>query len=185
MLAQVRKALLHTFNPHFVYGALTNSDGKMLVRWDKLSDMLECYLAESSETSYLSASPVASFWRKLVKRFPELIDMLAVADPVTRSEFNEFITTLYNDFFLKKHVEIVPIFRVVNWRDRAPLAQWLAMAQENEVVFFRELVMDMYKAQSPLVALAMERKVTMRDISSTGTLLIAPNLFQIELLGKC
>jgi len=156
---EVGKALLHTFNPHFVYGALTHCDDKMLMRWDKLSDMLEDYLAESSETSYLSASPVACFWRKLVKRFPELIDMLTVANPATRSEFKEFATTLYNDFFLKKHVEIVPIFRVVNWRDRAPLAQWLAMAQENELVFFRELVADMYKAQSPLIAAAMERKI--------------------------
>eukprot|EP00803_Ostreobium_quekettii_P003820 evm.model.scf_1223.3 EVM.evm.TU.scf_1223.3 scf_1223:28111-38337(+) len=165
---EVGKALLRTFNPHFVHGALTKTGEEMLLRWDKLSDMLENYLAESSETSYLSASPIACFWRKLVKRFPELIDMLAVADPTTRSEFKDFVTTLYNDFYLRKHVEIVPIFRVVNWRDRAPLAQWLAMAQENELVFFRELVADMYRAQSPLVAEAMERKILEGSGSDTS-----------------
>lgn len=158
--SEVSWELLYTFDPHFLYGALKNADADMMSRWDKLSDMLKDYMADQSETSYLSLKPVASFWRKLVERFPELIDFLAVADESTREDFKSFVTKLYKDFYLKKKLERLPIFRVLNWRDRAPMAQWLAMAQEEDLVFFRQLMVDLYKsAQCEEVAHLIESKV--------------------------
>ncbi|CAD7695521.1 unnamed protein product [Ostreobium quekettii] len=158
--SQVSRELTCTFNPNFVYKALKDSDEEMLLRWDKLSDMLKEYMADRSETSYLSLKPVAKFWRKLVERFPELIDFLTVADEDTRNDFKSFATKLYNDFYLKKNIESAPIFRVLNWRDRAPLAQWLAMAEEKDLVFFREFMVDMYRAAKfPGAAEDMEMKI--------------------------
>ncbi|CAD7704493.1 unnamed protein product [Ostreobium quekettii] len=157
--SEVSKELLHTFDPHFVYRALKDSDTEMFMRWDKLSDMLTDYIADRSETSYLSLTPVAHFWRKLVERFPELVDFLAMTDETTRDKFKSFATKLYNDFYLKKKVERGPIYKMLNWRDRAPLAQWLAMAEEEDLQFFKELIIDMYKSQHPKAAEEMERKI--------------------------
>jgi len=157
--SEVSKELLHTFDPHFVYRALKDSDTEMFMRWDKLSDMLTEYIADRSETSYLSLTPVAHFWRKLVERFPELVDFLAMTDEATRDKFKSFATKLYNDFYLKKKVERGPIYKMLNWRDRAPLAQWLAMAEEEDLQFFKELIIDMYKSQHPKAAEEMERKI--------------------------
>lgn len=168
---EISKELLHTFDANFVYNSLKVSNQETLMRWDRLSDMLEDYVADDSETSYLSASPVATFWRNLVKRFPEIIDLLVVADEGTRNDFKDFITRLYMDFFLeKREVTSTPIFRVLNWRDRAPVAQWLAMAQEKDRLFFREILTDLYEANSPKIAAAMARKIRNHGNSDMASL---------------
>eukprot|EP00803_Ostreobium_quekettii_P004912 evm.model.scf_108.21 EVM.evm.TU.scf_108.21 scf_108:145033-148780(-) len=168
---EISKELLHTFDARFVYNSLKDSNEDTLMKWDILSDMLEDYVADDSDTSYLSASPVATFWRNLVKRFPEIIDLLVVADEGTRNDFKDFITRLYKDFFLeKREVTNVPIFRVLNWRDRAPVAQWLAMAEEKDRVFFREILTDLYEANSPKIAAAMAEKIRRQGNSDTGGL---------------
>lgn len=127
-----------------MYTALTRAPEKLL-DWDKLTDMLKDFMADQSETSYLSMERVAKFWRKLVERFPELVEFLAVTDEETRDHFNSVAKTLFQDFYLKKKVEPLPLHKILNWRDRAPLAQWLAMAQDSDRRFFTSFMTDLIR----------------------------------------
>lgn len=113
--------------------------------WDYLTNMLKDYMSDQSETSYLSMRQVAKFWRKLVDRFPELVDFLALADDKSRGHFREFANCLYNDFFLKKKLDDSNIFDVLNWRDRAPLAQWLAHCDKHDRAFFATFMGNMIR----------------------------------------
>lgn len=102
-------------------------------------------MSDQSETSYLSMKQVAKFWRKLVDRFPELVDFLALADDNSRAHFREFANCLYVDFFLKKKLDDPNIFDVLNWRDRAPLAQWLAHCGKHDRAFFTTFMGNMIR----------------------------------------
>lgn len=114
--------------------------------WNKLTEMLKEYVSDQGECSYLSREPVAKFWRKLVDRFPELLDFLAVADKGQRDHFSAFATTLYQDFYLTNKIQKLPLFSVLNWRDRAAMAQWLAMAEESDREFFISFMRDLFKS---------------------------------------
>lgn len=114
--------------------------------WDKLNEMLKDVMCRTSESSYLSRDPVAKFWRKLVDRFPELVDFLAIADDESREHFNAFATKLYQGFYLTNKVEQLPIYRILNWRDRACMAQWLAMANREDREFLTSFVSDLFQA---------------------------------------
>ncbi|GMH43963.1 hypothetical protein BSKO_11897 [Bryopsis sp. KO-2023] len=137
--------LYYTFDTRFVHRALSRRP-ELMRDWNDLSVMLQDYMSNQSETSYLSLEPVARFWRMLVERFPELVDFLAVVDDNTRYHFREFVQVLFGDFFLKKDLESFPLFSVLNWRDRAPLVQWLAMAPDGDRNFFTGIMMNMFEA---------------------------------------
>ncbi|GMH36248.1 hypothetical protein BSKO_04116 [Bryopsis sp. KO-2023] len=141
---KVSHELLETFDPGFLCKALVGSPQNVR-EWDKLTDMLKDYMSDQSETSYLSMENVAKFWRKLVDRFPELVDFLAITDDSTRMHFAKFANALYTDYYLKKKVDSLQIFRVLNWRDRAALAQWLAQCDETDRRFFTRLMAKMFK----------------------------------------
>ena len=136
--------LLDTFEPGFVYRCLRKHP-EHIQKWDRLTDMLKDYMADDSDTSYLSTDPVAKFWRKLVDRFPELVDFLAVADEDSRNKFNDFATNLYRNFYLSKKIEPLPLIGVLNWRDYAPLAQWLAIAEKEEREFFLSFMGELFE----------------------------------------
>ncbi|GMH34270.1 hypothetical protein BSKO_02104 [Bryopsis sp. KO-2023] len=156
----VSHELLETFNPYFIHKALDKRP-EFIPRWHRLSTMLKDYMSDQSETSYLSKTGVAKFWRKLVDRFPELVDFLAVADEENRQKFREFATTLYQDFYLKNKVEPLPIFGILNWRDRAPMAQWLAMASEEDRQFFTTFMTELFReASGPEMANRLNQKVS-------------------------
>ncbi|CAD7705104.1 unnamed protein product [Ostreobium quekettii] len=157
--SEVSHELLGTFDPSFLYRALVTTP-KNIEDWDKLTDMLKAFMSDQSETSYLSMGNKAKFWRNLVERFPELVDFLAVTDAETRAHFREFATALYNDFYLKKKVEDLPLYDVLNWRDRAALAQWLAMAKDEERTFFTSVMEKLFRtARGDEVAKLFETKV--------------------------
>ena len=136
--------LLDTFEPGFIYRCLKKNP-EHIENWDRLTDMLKDYMADDSDTSYLSTDPVAKFWRRLVDRFPELVDFLAVADEDSRNKFNDFATNLYRNFYLSKKVEPLPLIDVLNWRDYAPLAQWLAIAEKEEREFFLSFMGELFE----------------------------------------
>ena len=164
---QVSHELLGTFDPHFVYTALTRAPEK-LAEWDKLTDMLKDFMADQSETSYLSMERVAKFWRKLVERFPELIDFLALTDAQTREHFNLFAKALFQDFYLKKKVEPLQLYRFLNWRDRAPLAQWLAMTSDQDREFFTSFMTSLVRiARGDAVADSFSMKVRSKGKDSS------------------
>ncbi|CAD7696201.1 unnamed protein product [Ostreobium quekettii] len=142
---QISDELLMTFNPGFLYKALIKNPENM-VAWDKLTDMLKDFMSDQSETSYLSMDNVADFWRKLVERFPELVDFLAVTDDASRGSFLKFATALYTDFYLKKKVEQLPLNSVLNWRDRPALAHWLAIANDDERELFTGFMAKLFRS---------------------------------------
>ena len=137
--------LLDTFHPRFVYESIRN-DPTLIQKWDRLTNMLTDYMSDQSETSYLSMDPIAKFWRKLVDRFPELVDFLAVANDATRDKFNDFATNLYRNFYLSNKVAPLPLMDILNWRDYAPMAQWLAIAPSDDRQFFVAFISEMYRA---------------------------------------
>lgn len=137
--------LLHTFHPWFVYKCLKKRPD-LIQDWNRVTNMLKDYMSDQSETSYLSMKPAAKFWRRLVDRFPEVIDLLAVADGQTREQFNELVTNLYRNFYLSKKLTPLPLMRVLNWRDHAPMAQWLAVAPEEDRSLFIRFVSEMFRA---------------------------------------
>lgn len=136
--------LIDTFKPHLVALCL-HKDPKMIEGWDKLTNMLKDYISDQSVTSYLSMDPVAKFWRKLVDRFPELVDFLAVTDQKKRESFNAFATELFRNYYLTNKIHRLPLIEVLNWRDYAPMAQWLAIASEREREFFVEFVSELFR----------------------------------------
>lgn len=136
--------LLQTFQPEFLYRAL-NGWEEGLQDWDRLTDKLKLYMSDGSETSYLSTDNIAQFWRRLVAKFPELIDFLAITDSTTRGHFVAFVRALYTDYFLKKRVDKLQIFSVLNWRDRAPLAHWLSSCPEADREFFTVFMAQMFQ----------------------------------------
>lgn len=141
---EISYELLETFKPGFVYKCMKNHP-EMIKDWDTLTDMLKDYMSDQSDTSYLSVDPIAKFWRQLVDRFPELVDFLAVADETTREKFNEFATNLYRNFYLSNKVTPLPLMDVLNWRDYAPMAQWLAIASSEDRQYFLDFVSEMFR----------------------------------------
>lgn len=141
---QISFELLKTFNPRFLYKALSKSKTN-LGQWNRFTLMLKDYVSDQSETSYLSTHNIAKFWRDLVERFPELVDYLALTDSKGRHHFAEFANKLYINHYLCKHVEDIQIFKVLHWRDRAPLAQWLAHCSEEDREFFTSFMGDMFR----------------------------------------
>lgn len=123
--------MIHTFHPEFLYNAIRN-EKELIGGWRELTVMLAKYICDESETSHLSKAPVATFWRKLVKKFPELVDFLAVTDDETRRSFMTFIDSLYKYFYLPKKVIDLPIYSVLHWTDYGPMAQWLALTSGAE-----------------------------------------------------
>ena len=136
--------LLDTFRPSFIYKCLRKKP-EFIEDWDRLTNMLKDFMSDQSETSYLSMDPMAKFWRKLVDRFPELVDFLAVADDETREKFNNFATNLYRNFYLTNKVTPLPLMDILNWRDYAPMAQWLAIAPDGDRRFFIDFMSDMFR----------------------------------------
>ncbi|GMH42991.1 hypothetical protein BSKO_10913 [Bryopsis sp. KO-2023] len=156
---EVSDELFQTFQPEFLYRGLLGWD-EGLMDWDRLTDKLQGYMSDGSETSYLSTKNIARFWRKLVDKFPELIDFLAITDDVTRTHFVEFTKGLYTNYFLKKRVDSLQIYRVLNWRDRAPLAQWLSMCPESDRQFFTVFMAGLFhRAQGENASDELVRKV--------------------------
>lgn len=156
---QISNELLDTFDTSFLYSAFKN-DPKLIADWGRLNEMLKDFMSDQSDCSYLSRHPVAKFWRKLVDRFPELVDFLAVADEDIRGHFISFITTLYRDFYLTNKVKTLPIFGILNWRDRAPMAQWLAMASKSDREFFTSFMSKLFEAVGMDPISAFDEKVS-------------------------
>lgn len=173
---QISHELLETFDPSFLYRALVK-EPRNVADWDCLTDMLKHFMSDQSETSYLSMGNKAKFWRNLVERFPELVDFLAVTDSSSRANFRQFAIALYKDFYLKKKVEQLPLFNVLNWRDRAALAQWLAMASDCEREFFTSVMEKLFRAaQGHEAAQQFQGKVSVQ--------FGAPDFFQVCFLGS-
>lgn len=158
-MAQISDELLETFGSSFLYNAMKNNP-ELIENWDKLNEMLKDFMTDQSECSYLSGHPIAKFWRKLVDRFPELVDFLAVADEESRQHFNSFIITLYQKFYLTNKVTALPIFGVLNWRDRAPMALWLANASQSDREFFTSFMSDLFVAVGMDPMSAFDQKVS-------------------------
>ena len=137
--------LVHTFDPGLVFKAIKRRPD-LIQDWDRLTDMLKDYMSDQAETSYLSMEPTAAFWRKLVDRFPELVDFLAVADRTNLQHFSHFATVLYRNFYLSKKLMSLPLMKILNWRDYAPMAQWLAIAPREDREFFVDCVARMFRA---------------------------------------
>lgn len=159
--ASISHELLETFDPSIVYKTLQKNPG-FIERWDTLTTILKDFVSDQSETSYLSMNPIAKFWRKLVDRFPELVDFLAVANESTRRKFKDVATNLYQNFYMAKKMAPLPMMKIINWRDRAPLAQWLAIAPPNDRTFFLECVSQMFKVNN------MEVEAILNDKLKTG-----------------
>ena len=136
--------LVDTFNPGLIFKAIKNRPD-LIQDWDKLADMLKEYMSDQAETSYLSMKPTAAFWRKLVDRFPELVDFLAVADRTSLQHFSDFTTLLYRNFYLSKKLVSLPLMKIVNWKDYAPMAQWLAIAPKEDREFFIDYISRMLR----------------------------------------
>lgn len=143
--APINTELYSTFDAKFIYLWLRNANTDMLLDWEELSDRLADFMSDDSFTSYLSLELVAEFWRKLVDGFPELIDFLTIADEGTRMHFNHFAESLYKDFFLKKRIDNHSLYSHINWKDRGPLAQWLALASVEDRAFFADLMAEAFK----------------------------------------
>eukprot|EP00210_Caulerpa_lentillifera_P000461 g444.t1 len=136
--------LLDTFKPSFINKCM-QKDHEFVQEWDKLTNMLEVYMSDQSPTSYLSIEQNAKFWRKMVDRFPEIVDYLAVVDEDRREQFKTFAQNLYKDFYLTKKVVSLPLMKILNWRDRAPMAHWLTTASKKDREFFLQTVSRMYR----------------------------------------
>lgn len=136
--------LLETFKPNFIYNTLRKKP-EFVKEWNRLTNLLKDFMADKSDTSYLSMEPVAKFWRKLVDHFPELVDFLAVADAVTLEKFNDVATNLYRNFFLTKKVSPLPLMEAMNWRDYAPMAQWLAIASHEDRDYFLSQIVTIFR----------------------------------------
>lgn len=143
--------LLHTFNPGFVYVCMKKNPA-LMDKWHKLSNMLKDFMCDQSESSYLSMDPSAKFWRRLVDRFPEVVDFLAVVDSKTRQPFVDFATCLYRKYYLSNKVQRLPLLDKLNWRDYAPMAQWLAITSSEEREFFVDLLSRMFEADGDIVS---------------------------------
>lgn len=141
---EVSYELLDTFKPAFVYSSL-RLHPELVKEWDKITNMLKGYMSDQADVSYLSLNPVAKFWRKFVNKFPEIVDFLAVADDDTREKFKHVARVLYREFYVSNKVSPLPLMKVLNWRDYAPMAQWLAIAPKEERQAFNELVIRMLK----------------------------------------
>ncbi|CAD7705209.1 unnamed protein product [Ostreobium quekettii] len=137
--------LYDTFKAGFIYRALKNADAELLMDWEELSQMLADWMSNDSFTSYLSLEVVARFWRKLVGGFPEIVDFLAIADEESLTHFREFIEVLYKDFYVKKHVQSRSLHGHLNWKDRGPMALWLAMAPIQDRAFFAGFMTEAFK----------------------------------------
>ena len=148
--------LLETFRPSFVYNSIRKQP-ESIKEWNELSNKLKDYMSDQSDTAYLSMSPVAKFWRKLVDRFPELVDFLAVADDGTREKFKTIATSLFRDFYLTNKVTPLPLMDILNWRDRAPMAQWLAVAPPKHREFFLHVIAEMFENNENSEAAAILR----------------------------
>lgn len=153
--------LLQTFDSNFIYTALKSCPERMS-QWDKLNYLLKDYMSDQAECSYLSREPIAKFWRKLVDRFPELVDFLAVASDDSRVHFRHFATTMYKDFYLTNKVKRLPILSVLNWKDRAPMAQWLARASNEDRRFFTTVMSDMFKYVDEDLGKLLDKQVRKR-----------------------
>ena len=154
MAAEIRSS----FKSRFLYNAVVH-DHQLMKDWVSLQDKLACDASCESETSYLSMAPMARFWRQLLNSSPELIDFLSFTDAETRHHFEEFVTVLYRDYFLKKHLESYSIYNVLNWQDRASIAHWLAGACEEDIAFFSNLVARMYDSQNGEAGALLRSKV--------------------------
>eukprot|EP00210_Caulerpa_lentillifera_P002360 g2264.t1 len=136
--------LVDTFKPSFVNKCLQKNKD-LVEEWEKLTNMLDVYMSDQSPTSYLSVEQNAKFWRKMVDRFPEIVDYLAVVDEDTREQFKIFAQNLYKDFYLTNKVVSLPLMKILNWRDRAPMAHWLATASERDRDCFLRTISNMYR----------------------------------------
>ena len=67
-----------------------------------MSELLEPYVEDASETSCLSLDDRAHFWRRLLESYPEMVDFLLFADDATMVHFRSFVQALYSDFFMQK-----------------------------------------------------------------------------------
>lgn len=79
-------------------------------------------------------------------RFPEIVDYLAVVDDKTRDQFRNFVNNLYKDFYLTNKVVSLPLMKVLNWRDRAPMAHWLTTASQSDREFFLKTLSKMFRS---------------------------------------
>ncbi|GMH36070.1 hypothetical protein BSKO_03938 [Bryopsis sp. KO-2023] len=128
--------LYDTFQPEYLYSWLKDADQETLMDFDKLSVMLQPYLSEDSYSSYLSQEIVARFWRKFVSSFPEIIDYLLTVDESSRTHFCQFSLVLYRGFFLRHYAKGARFHSLIDWKDRAALAQWLALSSYEDRQFF-------------------------------------------------
>jgi len=127
--------LADTFKPWYVYKCM-QIDPSFAKDWDKLTSLYFGFLSRHSSASYWSLRPSAKFWRRMVNQFPEVVDFLAVADEETLNHFNNIATSLYKDFVLANQVLPLPLMKLLNSRDRAPMAHWLSVASKKDKQFF-------------------------------------------------
>ncbi|GMH43897.1 hypothetical protein BSKO_11831 [Bryopsis sp. KO-2023] len=138
--------LYNSFNKDFLYHWLKNADEATLLEFDRMSVVLRDYLGDDSYLSFLSMEIVARFWRKMVKAFPEIIDFLAMADGDAHDAFTHFVDVLYRDFFVRSFVASDSFHSLVEWKDHAPIAQWLLICSEEERKRFANLMASAYKS---------------------------------------
>lgn len=65
-------------------------------------------------------------------------------DENSRAHFCQFSTVLYRGFFLRHHAKGARFHQLINWRDRAALAQWLALAKGEDRIFFKNVVLSKF-----------------------------------------
>ncbi|CAD7699005.1 unnamed protein product [Ostreobium quekettii] len=134
--------LYTTIDSTFLYRWLRYADQRKLLQFDRLAAMLGNYLCDDAHCSYLSLETAAKFWRNLALAFPELIDFLAMSSEEDRGQFVHIVEVLYRNFFLTKQIGEDNLWSHIDWKDRAALMQWLAIASQEERQLFGSMIAD-------------------------------------------
>lgn len=94
----------------------------------------------------------------------QIIDFLAGADDDALDSFSHFVDVLYRDFFVYGSVYSDTLHTLVEWKDHAPLAQWLLICTKEERQRFAELMGKGYKAHAGSSVMALRAGNTKRKV---------------------
>jgi len=133
---KIQEELYNTFNLNFLWQWISRASEEELIEFDVLSEKFGPFLADNNDTSYLSLTEVALFWRTLCDAFPEILDYLIAASDESREHFLKFANEMFMTFY-SGHSSSMPsmLWKVVVPQDRAALAQLLAVADSDDRQF--------------------------------------------------
>ncbi|GAX76166.1 hypothetical protein CEUSTIGMA_g3610.t1 [Chlamydomonas eustigma] len=134
------------FTPMFMFRWLFKAKLEDWQDWHKLCVMLVDYSHPTCEASYLSSKKIGrSFWRYMLHSFPETIDYLATVDLSHREHFSEYIEVMYQYFFETKDEVQHQLHDIINDKYRAPFAQFLAGADDEEIAFVNKVMKSAFE----------------------------------------